>query len=1215
LANLDSIPSFNPIKVIFADGKTAQSTHETQISIPGTDRNIDAHIFSDSSLRNSLFSISELCNSGFEATFKANGLLITEEDGQVALFSPKLPTDTLWSIPIHRPISSANAAISLPSDKDFSLFIHAAFGSPSISMWSKAIRRGYLSTVPRLSISLISVHPPHTIATALGHLDQKRQGLDSTKKSSQIPLITPPPASLSPDTVANNDDDPNDEDNDDLSFAADDSVECFFESTADFDTTGRFPITSLSRNEYQLVSTLNNYIHVEPMRSRHHSDQISAFQKTIDFWILHDMKPTIVRLDNETSVQLEQFLTSNSLRYQYFPAGQHRSNRAERAIRTWKNHFISAISTVSSKFPLYLWDKLIPQFELTLNCMLPWKLNPAISAYDGLHKCKFDFRAHPIAPAGTAILIHDKPDSRGTWAAHGSPGFYLGPAVSHYRCYHVWASTTKSTRVSDTIAWFPEHVSIPTISDKDIFLAAISDLTSSISKYAKTSSSSKSNSPIITALNSLTTNLLDIISIYNSSDNTSAQQRVTDSPSNQRVMVATQSPLPPPPGLQLMSPHSHPTNSSTTAEEYPTAIIPPPTSSSIADHPNTCIGDLNNSHTILTKDFITAAKSQLPPPTTHHYNTRQQSAATTLASSLSPTFSVTSEPSLNLDKEGKPLTFATAKAGDNRVHWIQAEKEEICRLIDTGTIKAISLADQPIDRRSDTTYYNPKPKEKINLDGDKTYRIRGTIGGDRINYPGSTAAHTASMPVVKILLQSVVSEGKRWLTIDIKDYYLGTPLPRSEYLRIPLKFIDSSLLVTYSLSPFIDNNSILFEVNKGMYGLPHAGLLAQERTISHLAKHGYHQTSTPCLFRHDSNGTDFCLVVDDFGVKYSSEEGVNHLISTLEQLYKLTIRWEGDQYLGMTIKFNRNARTVSLSIPKYISKALERFAPNLSKGSKSPSIYIPPNYGEKIQEPFTDSSPLLNDDEKHRLQEIVGCLLYYCRAVDPTGLPTVTELASLQSHATELTKTAVDRLLAYFYSYPSNELILHACDMILYIQSDASYLSRPQSRSVAGGIFYLGNSSTPTAVNGAIHAISSIIPAVVASAGEAEYAALFINGQEGEWLRQILHDIGHPQPTTLIMCDNQCAVGIASDTVKPKRTKSIDMKFHWIRDRVRQKHFSVIWRKGEHNLADFFTKSLPVHVHQSLMPLLVYSPPASPAFHTRSFQRHFRWRHTKIIPI
>jgi hypothetical protein len=116
--------------------------------------------------------------------------------------------------------------------------------------------------------------------------------------------------------------------------------------------------------------------------------------------------------------------------------------------------------------------------------------------------------------------------------------------------------------------------------------------------------------------------------------------------------------------------------------------------------------------------------------------------------------------------------------------------------------------------------------------------------------------------------------------------------------------------------------------------------------------------------------------------------------------------------------------------------------------------------------------------------------------------------------------------------------------MILHIQSDASYLSRPQSRSVAGGIFYLGNSNSPTAVNGAIHAISSIIPAVVASAGEAEYAALFMNGQEGEWLRQILHNVGHPQPTTLIMCDNQCAVGIATDTVKPKRTKSIDMRFH-----------------------------------------------------------------------
>jgi hypothetical protein len=84
-----------------------------------------------------------------------------------------------------------------------------------------------------------------------------------------------------------------------------------------------------------------------------------------------------------------------------------------------------------------------------------------------------------------------------------------------------------------------------------------------------------------------------------------------------------------------------------------------------------------------------------------------------------------------------------------------------------------------------------------------------------------------------------------------------------------------------------------------------------------------------------------------------------------------------------------------------------------------------------------------------------------------------------------------------------------------------------------------------------------------------------------------------PQPATTILCDNKCAVGIAMDIVKPKRTESIDMRFHWIRDRIRQGQFNITWRKGADNLADFFTKPLPVHMHQSHMPLLVFVPPAN----------------------
>ena len=210
-----------------------------------------------------------------------------------------------------------------------------------------------------------------------------------------------------------------------------------------------------------------------------------------------------------------------------------------------------------------------------------------------------------------------------------------------------------------------------------------------------------------------------------------------------------------------------------------------------------------------------------------------------------------------------------------------------------------------------------------------------------------------------------------------------------------------------------------------------------------------------------------------------------------------------------------------------------------------------------------------------------------------TLLTDVNHLASLQAHATNNTMTAANRRLAYCARYPNNSLRYHACDLILHIQSGASYLSRPGARSVAGGIFYVGNRDQPTVINGAIHAISSIIPAAVTSMAEAEYAALFLNGQEAASLRDTLTALGYPLQATIIQCDNKCAQGIATDTVKPKRTESIDMKFHWIRDRLCQGQFMIMWRKGTDNLADFLTKLLPVHQHQRLMPLLVHVPCAT----------------------
>jgi hypothetical protein len=254
--------------------------------------------------------------------------------------------------------------------------------------------------------------------------------------------------------------------------------------------------------------------------------------------------------------------------------------------------------------------------------------------------------------------------------------------------------------------------------------------------------------------------------------------------------------------------------------------------------------------------------------------------------------------------------------------------------------------------------------------------------------------------VVKLLLQSTISEGKKWFTIDINDFYLGTPLPSScyEYVRIERNKLPAAAITAHNLEPFFHNNAVYFEIRKCMYGLAQAGRLSQLRLISHLQSHGYYIQclNTPCLFKHLTRDITFCLVVDGFGIKYGTQEDANHLIKTLQSNdYQLTIKPTGDTYLGMHIAFDEHS--VSISMPGYITKMLKRFRPTYFSPSHRPAT-TPGKYTvavyRRIQLAKVDTSPSLSPTETTELQAIVGTLLYYARAVDPTLLPISNEIAS-----------------------------------------------------------------------------------------------------------------------------------------------------------------------------------------------------------------------------
>jgi hypothetical protein len=161
------------------------------------------------------------------------------------------------------------------------------------------------------------------------------------------------------------------------------------------------------------------------------------------------------------------------------PPHCHRRNAAERAIRTFKEHFVAGISSVDLTFQLHLWDRLLPQAEITVNLLRTSRLYPQLSATAHFHGL-VDYNKTAFAPPGSKIIAHKKPGKRRTWAPHGQHGYSLGPAMHHYRCQNIYISSTASERIVDTLEFFPHNYQIPQLSSTDRFIMEAKEMTDAL---------------------------------------------------------------------------------------------------------------------------------------------------------------------------------------------------------------------------------------------------------------------------------------------------------------------------------------------------------------------------------------------------------------------------------------------------------------------------------------------------------------------------------------------------------------------------------------------------------------------------------------------------------------------------------------------------------------------------------------------------------------
>jgi hypothetical protein len=227
----------------------------------------------------------------------------------------------------------------------------------------------------------------------MGHMNQQRQNIRSTSK-------TPIEKQPTPDTYLGT--------NTHLVYAI-----VVDQGHLYTDLTGKFPVRSSKGNSYVMVCYVYdcNYVKFIPMKSRYASEWIKAYDSVHQELTVKGFKPKLQTLDNEASVTLKNFFTTNDITYQLVPPHWHRRNATERAIRTFKEHFVTGISSVDSSFPMHLWDRLLPQAEITLNLLRTSRLHPQLSAVAHYHGL-VDYNKTDFAPPGCKIIAHEKPGKR-----------------------------------------------------------------------------------------------------------------------------------------------------------------------------------------------------------------------------------------------------------------------------------------------------------------------------------------------------------------------------------------------------------------------------------------------------------------------------------------------------------------------------------------------------------------------------------------------------------------------------------------------------------------------------------------------------------------------------------------------------------------------------------------------------------------------------------
>ncbi|CAD7003740.1 unnamed protein product [Ceratitis capitata] len=501
-----------------------------------------------------------------------------------------------------------------------------------------------------------------------------------------------------------------------------------------------------------------------------------------------------------------------------------------------------------------------------------------------------------------------------------------------------------------------------------------------------------------------------------------------------------------------------------------------------------------------------------------------------------------------------PITVSEAMNSKYVKQWTSAMQKEFDALVKRNTWSLVDLpaGEKPIGCK---WVYSVKQNADGSVQRFKSRLVaKGCSQQFGINF-NETFSPVVRYATIRLVIALACEYNLHLHQLDVSSAYLNSELQDDVYVKQPENFVNEQF-----------PNRVL-KLNKALYGLKQSGREWNEKLNSVLIKMGFMPcVSEPCVYmkNEEDKYNIIAVYVDDILIASSSLKDLNNIKARIAKEFDIVDGGPAKYFLGIQIERDGDVGNIAISQRQYIYDLLKH---NGMEECKAVSTPLEVGFQTSCDK---DECIKVNTTE---YQSLIGALMYLAISTRPDILHSVSKLAQRNTDPHLEHKTAAKRILRYLKGTAELKLHYKKTNRLVECFVDADWGGDASDRKSYSGSAFVAA--------GAVTSWESKKQSIVAlSSTEAEYVALSIAAKEAIYLKRLLRELGFSNTGPMVINnDNQSAQHLARNPVHHDRSKHIDIKYHFVRNLIRNNEIKLNYVCTNDMFSDILTKNLPKVKH------------------------------------